>query len=363
MANEIQGRYKIKSTISKIILLIFFFTNYSFAGDIDFSVFIKDADQEKRFLSNRETIPLSNEVQLQVYSKQAGILEIYYSSEATDRTSLLKEPLEVGVGDLIVLPAADSYFPMDLQQGNVHFEFGFIGDSEKIIKTYNFYAHDLDKKDFSNLTDNPVSYKSYNANYINNLTSNKPSISFSEKSNKKVYENSKKLKTQTLRGFEDVFKKTSVSTVLIFAEDENKEGGTGSGVYLKDGTIITNLHVVENSSEILVYPYNSVLDSEGNYLSYVANVLKVSPDNDLALLSINEKIDDYLPLAKDCNVEVASDVHAVGHPVGHYWTYTKGYVSQVRPDYEWSYEDENKKKKRKLFKLKLLLIRVILVAH
>ena len=36
--------------------------------------------------------------------------------------------------------------------------------------------------------------------------------------------------------------------------------------------------------------------------------------------------------------EVGSDVHAIGHPGSLSWTYTKGYVSQVRPNYKWSYE-------------------------
>jgi hypothetical protein len=31
-------------------------------------------------------------------------------------------------------------------------------------------------------------------------------------------------------------------------------------------------------------------------------------------------------------------VHAIGHPIGESWSYTKGVVSQMRPDYEWRYE-------------------------
>lgn len=30
------------------------------------------------------------------------------------------------------------------------------------------------------------------------------------------------------------------------------------------------------------------------------------------------------------------DAHAIGHPGGENWTYTKGFVSQVRPDYSWN---------------------------
>jgi hypothetical protein len=36
------------------------------------------------------------------------------------------------------------------------------------------------------------------------------------------------------------------------------------------------------------------------------------------------------------DIEVGADVRAIGHPNGENWTYTKGIVSSVRPDYEWS---------------------------
>jgi hypothetical protein len=36
------------------------------------------------------------------------------------------------------------------------------------------------------------------------------------------------------------------------------------------------------------------------------------------------------------DIEVGADVRAIGHPKGEDWTYTKGIVSSVRPDYEWS---------------------------
>ena len=36
--------------------------------------------------------------------------------------------------------------------------------------------------------------------------------------------------------------------------------------------------------------------------------------------------------------EVGSDVHAIGQPGSLSWTYTKGYVSQIRNNYKWNYE-------------------------
>jgi S1-C subfamily serine protease len=35
-------------------------------------------------------------------------------------------------------------------------------------------------------------------------------------------------------------------------------------------------------------------------------------------------------------VRVGADVHAIGHPTGESWTYTRGIVSQIRRDYAWT---------------------------
>ena len=39
-------------------------------------------------------------------------------------------------------------------------------------------------------------------------------------------------------------------------------------------------------------------------------------------------------------VSIGDDVQAIGHPNEMWWTYTRGYVSQFRDDYQWTYEDE-----------------------
>ena len=37
------------------------------------------------------------------------------------------------------------------------------------------------------------------------------------------------------------------------------------------------------------------------------------------------------------NLAVGEEAHAIGHPDSELWTYTKGYISQLRPDYQWEY--------------------------
>ena len=72
---------------------------------------------------------------------------------------------------------------------------------------------------------------------------------------------------------------------------------------------------------------------------YLGSIDKILPKKDLALLKIEERFSNYLEIDKSCDVKVASDAHAVGHPEGNYWSYTKGYISQIRKNFEWSYSE------------------------
>jgi hypothetical protein len=44
------------------------------------------------------------------------------------------------------------------------------------------------------------------------------------------------------------------------------------------------------------------------------------------------------------DAQIGADVHAIGHPTGESWSYTKGIISQIRSNYEWSGGDAIKHK-------------------
>jgi serine protease Do len=85
--------------------------------------------------------------------------------------------------------------------------------------------------------------------------------------------------------------------------------GQGSGIVVReDGFILTNHHVLDGNTEVLVYmPDDRVLPAE---------VVGVDRTTDLALLKINAK--DLLPIAwgDSDEVEIGSPVWAVGSPFG-----------------------------------------------
>lgn len=134
-----------------------------------------------------------------------------------------------------------------------------------------------------------------------------------------------------------LYAKFGGSVVLIV-----QPGGTGSGAILhKDGLIVTNYHVVEGFQSVgVIFKPKRASDQPRIAEAVEAKVLFVDEVADLALIKVPQvpaavapfKLGDHLKLA------VGADVHAIGHPVGEAWSYTKGVVSQIRPNYEWRYE-------------------------
>lgn len=144
----------------------------------------------------------------------------------------------------------------------------------------------------------------------------------------------------TLRGAKEanVYQQASPAVVLVITEL-----GLGSGVVVSaDGKIVTNAHVVAGSDEVGVVFKPT---AEGVKLSdadvVVAKVLRRDEVADLALLQVPALPANGKPLALGnlSSIPVGADVHAIGHPTGEAWTYTRGIVSQVRRGYDWISRD------------------------
>jgi len=126
----------------------------------------------------------------------------------------------------------------------------------------------------------------------------------------------------------------SPRVVMVVTND-----GLGSGaVIADDGSIITNWHVIEDY-EVVGVIYKPI--EEGREPTeadvHLATVVRFDEVADLALLKVDHPPSDrtYIVLGTMTDIPVGSDVHAIGHPTGESWTYTKGIVSQVRKGYEW----------------------------
>jgi V8-like Glu-specific endopeptidase len=137
------------------------------------------------------------------------------------------------------------------------------------------------------------------------------------------------------RGIKEInlFKSISPAVVLILTKE-----GIGSGAVISpDGTIVTNNHVVGNNKQVVVALKPKSGSSPKRKDLLVADVLKINQTSDLALIKLKNKSKKLkaISLGKVNSYEIGQDVHAIGHPEGNLWTYTKGFISQIRDDYYW----------------------------
>ncbi len=163
--------------------------------------------------------------------------------------------------------------------------------------------------------------------------SKKPSGLFRAAEAVRAQENDMPLMT---RGPQEValFRKASPAVVLLCTDNS-----LGSGSLISADTILTNWHVVEG------HPLVAVVfkpEKEGSKISNAdivpGEVIKVDETKDLALVKVSKVPSRVTPLALGTSdeLEIGADVHAIGHPTGETWSYTKGIISQVRDDFAWS---------------------------
>lgn len=121
--------------------------------------------------------------------------------------------------------------------------------------------------------------------------------------------------------------------IVLIAAEKNVNGKTGAGLgtgfFIDENTILTNNHVVSDSSSIKV----ALKNSSGAYDAVVVNS---DPVSDLAVIEIKDfekfkKENDYkiLKLADPYDLQVSEDVYAVGHPWGLAWSVSKGILSAI----------------------------------
>lgn len=137
-----------------------------------------------------------------------------------------------------------------------------------------------------------------------------------------------------------LYRKLVDSVVLVVTKES-----IGSGVVVTPkGHILTNWHVVGSNKMVGVVARTRELLRGLNRLKsedlILATVVATDVRRDLAILYV-ENLPASLrpvPLGEADGVEVGQDVVSIGHPKGLLWSYTEGVVSQVRPDYQWTYE-------------------------
>lgn len=147
-----------------------------------------------------------------------------------------------------------------------------------------------------------------------------------------IFGQSDNTRNSTSTSISKIFKDVQGSVVQITREnkqapdspgDENVTS-LGSGfIFDKEGRIITNHHVVQDSKSV------DVTFIDGN--RYVASVVGSDPFNDIAVIKITQNISEKLRpliLGNSSAVEVGDQVIAIGNPYGLAGSMSLGIVSQ-----------------------------------
>jgi S1-C subfamily serine protease len=147
-----------------------------------------------------------------------------------------------------------------------------------------------------------------------------------------------------LRGAREIelFRRLAPSVALIVTDEAQ---GSASLIATKSiagggrsGVLLTSAHVVGNAREVAVV-FKPQKDGEKITRAHavLGRVRKLDPVRDLALIEV-ENVPTYvaaIALGGMSEAQIGADVHAIGHPKGQTWTYTKGLISQIRLDYKW----------------------------
>ncbi len=124
---------------------------------------------------------------------------------------------------------------------------------------------------------------------------------------------------------QEIASKAFGSTVLLVMEDANGQPLTlGSGFFVREGKIASNLHVIEGASR----GYAKLVGQKTKY--DIEGVSAVDAERDLVILNISASSAPTLSLGNSDAVQVGESVFAVGNPQGLEGTFSQGIVSSIR---------------------------------
>ena len=127
------------------------------------------------------------------------------------------------------------------------------------------------------------------------------------------------------QGPQQIAKKALASTVLLVMEDANGQPlSLGSGFFVRNGQVATNLHVVKGASR----GYAKLVSQKTKY--DVEGITAVDAERDLVILKISVPRAQVISLGDSDMVQVGSPIYAVGNPRGLEGTFSQGIISSIR---------------------------------
>jgi S1-C subfamily serine protease len=127
----------------------------------------------------------------------------------------------------------------------------------------------------------------------------------------------------TEQQYSTVYQQVSPSVVSINVASNFQVGGGTGFVVDREGHIVTNYHVVEGASEIIVNFFDGTITR--------AEVIGLDPDSDVAVIKVDIPDDRTFPVTfgSSESLTVGQQVLAIGSPFGENWTMTAGIISAL----------------------------------
>ncbi len=123
----------------------------------------------------------------------------------------------------------------------------------------------------------------------------------------------------------DIAEKAFHSVVMLVMQDSHGQPvSLGSGFFVKEDVVATNLHVIEGAAS----GYAKIVGKKPKY--DIAGFIAIDPHKDLVLLKLNKIKAPTLKLGDSNDVAVGDEVYAIGNPQGLEGTFSKGIISSIR---------------------------------
>ena len=124
----------------------------------------------------------------------------------------------------------------------------------------------------------------------------------------------------------EIYDNCSQAMVEILAFDSVNSRSIGSGFFISENQILTNYHVIEKASRLIIRDY-------GGKVYEVTHIVDYTSTYDLAILQVKETSDHALNLNTK-TVETGETVYALGSPLELTGTLSEGIVSTAYRFYE-----------------------------
>lgn len=281
-------------------------------------------------------LPIGAKLRFELMAEETLTLTISYASEGAEPAAVLTD-FSMEAGQTLVFPSEDEWVALPSDSSTHAFSFTAKTSGDTTVETVNLTSVPQTVLQ-SGIPETVVPDASIPSGVSFDLPGLVPSHEARERFNTALADAAEQLhELPTLRGDMATLVARSMESVVLIVTDDS----VGTGTFIDDdGSIITNWHVIDGYAVVGV-----IIKPEGFFSTddvifsniFAAKVESVDRQKDLALLQLTTWPRAPVPMELGSldDVKVAMQVHAVGHPVGEYWSYTKGVISQVRPGYEW----------------------------